>query len=115
MTDLRVQRKEGEVHGAGHGEGHLRGRAALSCISYNLYSDAVENHSVREDSHVQVGLDDVVKLRVFLISEESVWHPDLGGESEKNQRNLFWPDLVTLSQCEISNLPSNIIESQSRI
>ena len=44
---------------------------------YNNQPDAVEDVTIGEDSDVQVGLYNVMKLTILLISEESVWHPDL--------------------------------------
>ena len=42
------------------------------------HSDAVENIAVGKDPDVEVGLYDVMELALLLISEEAVWHPDLG-------------------------------------
>ena len=41
------------------------------------HPDAVEDIAVGKDSDVQVRLDNVVKLCLLLIPEESVRHPDL--------------------------------------
>ena len=64
VTRLFIQRKESQIHGA------------EAC---ERYSDAVENITVREDSNVEVGSEDVVKCSNLLISEECVGHPNFAG------------------------------------
>ena len=59
-----IQRKESQIHGA------------EAC---ERYSDAVENITVREDSNVEVGSEDVVKCSDLLVSEECVGHPNFAG------------------------------------
>ena len=62
MTGLRVEREQLQVHGAAQGERD---------------SDTIENITIGVDSHVQVGLNDIVKLSSLLVPEERVRHPDL--------------------------------------
>jgi hypothetical protein len=48
--------------------------------------DAVEDPSVGEDAHVDVGHDDVVEMSLSLVGEEQVGHPHFVGVG---QRQIF--------------------------
>ena len=56
----------------------------------NYLPDAVENIPVRKDSYIEIGSEDLMKPRNFLISEESVWHPDLARISESQITDFVW-------------------------
>ena len=60
---------------------------------------AVKDVAVGIDPDVKVGLNDFVKLAVFLVAEKRVWHPNLLGVG---QRQVF-------------EFPAKIIESQSTV
>lgn len=42
------------------------------------HPNAVENVAIREDSDVEVGLNDVMEPALLLVPEEGVGHPNLG-------------------------------------
>ena len=62
VAGLLVHGEPGQVHGAGAEEGG---------------PDAVEHVSIRIDTDVEVGSEDLVKPPNLLVSEESVRHPHL--------------------------------------
>ena len=74
VTGLFIKRKESKIHGAEAGERD---------------SDAVEYVTVREDSDVEIGREYVVEGSNFLISEESVWHPNFAGIRQCQVFDLF--------------------------
>ena len=61
---MLIQGKESQVHGTKAGEGN---------------TDAVENITIREDTDIEVGCQDVVEGSNLLISEERIWHPNFAG------------------------------------
>ena len=66
VTCLFIQRKESKIHGA------------EAC---ERYSDAVENISIRKDTNIEIWLDYIMELGIFLVSEKRIRHPNL---EEKN-------------------------------
>ena len=74
MADLLVEGEEGELHGAGHHQGH---------------PDAVQHVAVGEESDVEVRCENLVGSTNLFISKKGVWHPDLAGVGH---RQIF--DLV---------------------
>lgn len=44
----------------------------------NIVPDTVEYFAVGEDSDVNVGHDNVVKMSFTLVGKEQIWHPYLG-------------------------------------
>ena len=53
---------------------------------HNIPPDAVQDIAVREDPHIEVGLNDIVELPVLLISEERIRHPDLQTRQERRNK-----------------------------
>ena len=78
VTGLPVQREPSQVHGA---------------AAQQARPDAVEDVTVREDSDVEVGGEDLVEPRHLLVPEESVRHPDLARVSEGEVADLIWREM----------------------
>jgi len=63
-----------------------RAESTASRRSRRHSPDAVEDPSVREDAHVDVGHDDVVEMSLSLVGEEQIRHPDF---ARIGQRQIF--------------------------
>ena len=92
VTGLPVQREPGQVHGA---------------AAQQARPDAVEDVTVREDSDVEVGGEDLVEPRHLLVPEEGVRHPDLARVSEGEVADLLWREIsLKRSVWTVTHFPS---------
>ena len=90
MTRLLVERKESELHRAGHSEGHPKWEVGQDWWEKAWAPDAVEHVTIGEYPDVEIGSQDIVKTTDLLISKESVWHPYFGGINQCQIFDLIW-------------------------